>query len=249
MQRVSTLLKKIQQQIDNQASIESLLQTVQLLQAELVQQLPKVPAPLTDKVAIVMPRSIDISSQANSSDSNPEEYPEKEEKVLEALKVDEKEIEEELNQLKKNEEEMKARKAHGRPQYLFDPIEDVPTLAHQNPVSKEEKINTDISGFDYPQSLNDKLKEVKIELSQSLTTSPIKDLKKAIGVNDRFLFINELFRGDEAMYERSIKTIQNFSIYAEAEFWIRRELKVKIGWVDSDPVVKQFDQLVKRKFA
>ena len=74
-------------------------------------------------------------------------------------------------------------------------------------------------------------------------------MKKAIGVNDRFLFINELFRGDEAMYERSIKTIQNFSIYAEAEFWIRRELKVKIGWVDSDPVVKQFDQLVRRKFA
>ena len=103
--------------------------------------------------------------------------------------------------------------------------------------------------FEYPESLNDRLKESKIELSQSLTSSPIKDLKKAIGVNDRFLFINELFRGDEAMYERSIKTIQNFSIYAEAEFWIRRELKVKIGWLDTDPVVKQFDQLVKRRFS
>ena len=97
--------------------------------------------------------------------------------------------------------------------------------------------------------MNDRLKEVKIELSQSLTSAPIKDLRKAIGINDRFLFINELFRGDEAMYERSIKTIQNFSIYAEAEFWIRRELKVKIGWLDTDPVVKQFDQLVKRRFA
>jgi hypothetical protein len=51
------------------------------------------------------------------------------------------------------------------------------------------------------------------------------------------------------MYERSIKTIQNFSIYAEAEFWIRRELKVKIGWLDADPVVKEFDQLVKRRFS
>ncbi|HSN10300.1 MAG TPA: hypothetical protein VLS85_14770, partial [Hanamia sp.] len=86
-------------------------------------------------------------------------------------------------------------------------------------------------------------------LSQSLTSVPIKDLRKAIGVNDRFLFINELFRGDEAMYERSIKTIQNFTIYAEAEFWIKRELKVKIGWLDSHPVVKQFDQLIKRRFA
>jgi len=76
----------------------------------------------------------------------------------------------------------------------------------------------------------------------------VKDLKKAIGVNDRFLFINELFRGDEAMYERSIKTINNFSILAEAEYWIRRELKIKIGWTDADPIVKQFDQLVRRRF-
>ena len=249
MQRVSTLLKKIQQQLDNQLSTEILLQTVQLLQAELIQHLPEVSAPVSDKVSVIMPRTFIISGHAGSEESAIEDIAEKEEKVLETLKVDEKEIEEELRQIRKNEDEMKARRATGRPQFLFDPMEDVPTLAHQNPVSNENKIDTDISGFDYPQSLNDKLKEVKIELSQALTTSPIKDLKKAIGVNDRFLFINELFRGDEAMYERSIKTIQNFSIYAEAEFWIRRELKVKIGWVDSDPVVKQFDQLVRRKFA
>ena len=45
-----------------------------------------------------------------------------------------------------------------------------------------------------------------------------------------FLFINDLFRGDEAMYERSIKTINSFNIYPEAEYWISRELKVKLGW-------------------
>ena len=32
------------------------------------------------------------------------------------------------------------------------------------------------------------------------------------------------------MYERSIKTINSFNIYAEAEYWISRELKVKLGW-------------------
>lgn len=248
MQRVSTLLQKIQQQIDNQVSPEIMLQTVQLLQSELVHQLPQVPKPVYDKVAVVMPQSVIFKGEV-LKDQESNDDTQKEDKVMETLVMDEKELEEELKEIKKIEEEIRQRKATFRPQSLFDPMEEVPTLAQQNPVNKEEKIDTDISGFDYPQSLNDKLKEVKIELSQSLTTSPIKDLRKAIGVNDRFLFINELFRGDEAMYERSIKTIQNFSIYAEAEFWIRRELKVKIGWVDSDPVVKQFDQLVKRKFA
>ena len=63
-----------------------------------------------------------------------------------------------------------------------------------------------------------------------LQDTPIRDLKKAISINDRHRFIHELFRGDETMYERSIKTINNFNIYAEAEYWIQRELKLKLGW-------------------
>ncbi|OPZ17236.1 MAG: hypothetical protein BWZ05_01518 [Bacteroidetes bacterium ADurb.BinA245] len=74
-------------------------------------------------------------------------------------------------------------------------------------------------------------------------------MRKAIGINDRFVFINELFRGDESMYERCIKTINSFNIYAEAEYWISRELKVKLGWDNNNPTVQQFDQLVKRRFS
>ena len=51
------------------------------------------------------------------------------------------------------------------------------------------------------------------------------------------------------MYERSIKTINGFSIYPEAEFWIKRELKLKLGWNDQSPAVQQFDQLIKRRFS
>ena len=35
------------------------------------------------------------------------------------------------------------------------------------------------------------------------------------------------------MYERSIKTINNFRILPEAEYWMERELKIKLGWDDS----------------
>ena len=73
--------------------------------------------------------------------------------------------------------------------------------------------------------------------------------KKAIGINDRFVFINELFRGDEVMYERSLKTINGFRIMAEAEYWIERELKVKLGWDDMKETTRHFYQLVKRRFS
>lgn len=98
-------------------------------------------------------------------------------------------------------------------------------------------------------SLNDRLRMNNSEIGSKLKEAPIRDLKKAIGVNERYTFIQELFRGDEIMYERSIKTINSFSVLPEAEYWIQRELKVKIGWDDDSDAVKEFDQLVKRRFA
>ena len=74
-------------------------------------------------------------------------------------------------------------------------------------------------------------------------------MRKAIGVNDRFTFVNELFRGDDAMYERSLKTINSFNIYSEAEYWMNRELKFKLGWNDSNEVAKHFYDLVRRRFS
>jgi hypothetical protein len=122
-------------------------------------------------------------------------------------------------------------------------LQEVPTLAQQTTVREiNEVMRAD------PNSLNDRLKTQVVEVGHRLTDSPIRDLKKAIGINDRYTFINELFRGDEVMYERSIKTINNFKILAEAEYWIQRELKVKIGWDESSSTVAHFDQLVRRRF-
>jgi hypothetical protein len=240
MDRVSTLLKKLQKQLEENSSAREMLQTVQILQSELIKNIEAKPGFRSEKISVLMPVSFNIVEIENTTASGGEE------KIVKVLQIDEKDIEEELEQIKKNAEASNARISHNRPGFLYDPLEDVPTLAHQDQADK--KYSGEL-GFEYPESLNDRLKESKIELSQSLTSAPIKDLRKAIGVNDRFLFINELFRGDEAMYERSIKTIQNFSIYAEAEFWIKRELKVKIGWQENHLVVKQFDQLVKRRFS
>ncbi len=248
MERVSTLIDKLQKQLDEKASAQTLLYTVQMLQAELESHADSQKEIIKDRVAVIMPRSFGVFRNITSSFDSLNTF---EGKTVEVLQVDEKEIEEELEQIKRNADAVNSMAANVKQPFVYDPIEDVPTLAHQTPLDvplEKTKIPDTGGFFEYPESLNDRLKQVKIELSEKLTDAPIKDLKKAIGVNDRFLFINELFRGDEAMYERSIKTIQNFSILPEAEYWIRRELKVKIGWLDSHPVVKQFDQLVRRRF-
>ena len=93
--------------------------------------------------------------------------------------------------------------------------------------------------------------EVKelIEVKDHLVLEPIKDLRSAIGINDKFQFIQELFGGDEKSFEVGIKTINAFKIFPEAQFYIKRELREKNNWDEESNVVKQFDQLIKRRFS
>lgn len=234
MERIRALINKLKEQSEQNANVSSMLITVQMLQQELVQLSGSAPKqPETSKVSVVFP------SSANKITYSVKETP------SELLQQPH------YNEVSKKTEEVTDKamlvpepKRQEQSGWLFDPVKEIPTLAQQ----KEFKEMNDILGQSGSASLNDKLKTEKKELASALNEGPIRDLKKAIGVNDRFVFLSELFRGDETMYERSIKTINNFRIYPEAEYWIERELKVKLGWDENKEAVKQFRQLVKRRF-
>ena len=246
MERVETLLQKLQEQFKKGDPPQKLLLTVQMLQHELMHLQAAAPANGKEVVSVSMPVNTNLQ-KAETVKEEPPAPPAEEEKTVEVLQVDEAEIEAELEEIKRNAAVMQQISSTSKPQLLFDDSnDDIPTLPPR-PVAEKKEINDLVAGE--KASLNEILKTATTEVSHKLTDAPVKDLKKAIGVNDRFLFINELFRGDEAMYERSIKTINGFSIYPEAEYWIRRELKIKLGWKDSDETVKQFDQLIKRRFS
>ncbi|HEV3414709.1 MAG TPA: hypothetical protein VG101_19655 [Puia sp.] len=129
----------------------------------------------------------------------------------------------------------------------FDPLAEKPT--DRFTLSQKSREINDIIGGGSGSSLNEKLKSDIVDLRSALNDTPVRDLKKAIGINDRYVFVNQLFRGDEAMYERSIKTINSFRILPEAEYWMERELKVKLGWDENRDVTRYFYQLVKRRFS
>jgi len=256
MERVETLLKKLQEQFAQKAPPGQLLLTVQMLQAELLHlQAGNDAAFQNDNVAVTLSHINILRDQIETNNNNisrPEE-----ERTVEVLQVDEAEIEAELEEIKRNAEAIQKISSQNKPHLSIETDEDIPTLTHQDqpkPASQPGRPETAIKEINETitsngASVNERLKQSRIDLGDTLTEVPIRDLRKAIGVNDRFLFINELFRGDEAVYERSIKTINSFSIFPEAEYWIQRELKVKNGWNDSDELVKQFNQLVKRRFS
>jgi hypothetical protein len=229
MEKVHLLIHRLKEQLDQQASNESLLISAQMLVIELQQkQLQK----STSKVAVTMPYREQQDYITPPIEATIIEIPQ-------PLDTEDFIAEEEIVA----KEEAVAFKHH---QFFDDAFANLPTVAFQEP--KEVFALNDVMMTE-EENVNTKWQAQQIEVATVLEKSPIKDLKKAINVNDRYLFINELFRGDEAMYERSLKTIQSFSILPEAIFWIQRELKVKLGWQEGSPAVKLFDQLVSRRFS
>jgi membrane-associated HD superfamily phosphohydrolase len=231
MERIQILISKLKEQAEQSASPSQMLVTVQMLQNELYQLQVSGNYTLgTSKVAVMLPKTVNISV--------PQEVTQKT-----TSKVERQSLVAEEEPAYSKSRTTSTRKTD-QSNLLFDPLFEIPTLSHQQGV---KEINEHISLQN--ESLNDRLKQDRTEVVEVLKHEPIKDLRKAIGINDRFVFINDLFRGDEPMYERSIKTINSFHIFPEAEYWINRELIVKLGWDKESELVRHFYQLVKRRFS
>jgi hypothetical protein len=268
MERVGVLIDKLQEQFLKKADVQNMLVTAQLLHTELLIQAKQTNGTEIKKVAVVVPHAFVISPQLAAAEVvgqdpyKPIPKPQTEtEPVAEPMPEPETSIPEtEPSPTPKPEPEpiphfveqkpwqsVYARKEENTTPWSLDPVSEVPTLAQQEKVVYE--LNDTMGTEGLSASINDKLKQNKAEMGSFLQEAPIRDLKKAISINDRHRFIRELFRDDETMYERSIKTINSFHIFPEAEYWIQRELKVKLGWDTTLELVKTFDQLVKRRFS
>ncbi len=218
MERVGTLINKLQEQFNQQADADKLAITAQLLLAEL--QMLKPITTNRAKVAVVMPQvAVSLPLEMPAFVQHTPKHSNKKEEAT---------------------------------GFLFGEYADIPTLIHQpakmQVAAEPVKEINELLALDIPE-MNEHLNEYAVEVSTMLDETPVRDLKKAISINDRYLFINHLFRGDENMYERSIRTINGFNIFPEAQYWIQRELKVKLSWLEDNPTVQLFDQLVKRRFA
>lgn len=238
MERIGVLINKLQELYQERATPDQLNHVLQMLQTELF-LVKQQQAGTTErkKISVMMPANVAVNIPEQST-------PVAEKKDTHDLagtwNIN---LEEAVVKIPLQEEKKSIIKEPQPEISRFNVLEEVPTLAHQPQV---RELN-EVIGKSVP-SLNEKLNEQKTELVEKLKDEPLRDIKKAIGLNDRYIFIMELFRGDEPMYERSLKTINHFTIYPEAEFWIQRELKLKLGWKEDHPAVKQFDQLVRRRF-
>jgi hypothetical protein len=94
-------------------------------------------------------------------------------------------------------------------------------------------------------SFNEQLGNLKGEedVSEILKTKPLTSLSEAIGVNDRFLFIREIFDGNKDAYTQAISRLDNAVSLTDAKAVIMSYT----GDNNENEAVKQLLDLVKRK--
>ncbi len=109
--------------------------------------------------------------------------------------------------------------------------------------SEKKSLGDSISGM-HP-TLNEELstKVKSADLARHLKNRPITDLSTAIGLNEKFELINNLFNGDRNSYNETIERLNLATNFNEAYNY----LSDKLNWDMDNPMVQRLLDLIRRK--
>ncbi len=102
---------------------------------------------------------------------------------------------------------------------------------------------------DKKESINEKIAQTKTDKSigSKMQHNHITDLKAVIGINEKFLFIKELFNGNMQEYNKTVNKLNDCKSHKETNNHINTLIK-KYKWNNESEPVKRFNELLKRKF-
>jgi uncharacterized protein YoxC len=113
----------------------------------------------------------------------------------------------------------------------------------KNPAQKPSDVTTTIvDQFKAQTSINDSI--AKPEPSRTVR-QPVRDIAKAIAINDRFLFIRELFEGDTSLFSQTIDKLNTMSNIDEAKKYMQTIVQ---QWDDTTEPAQLFLSIVQRRY-
>ncbi len=95
------------------------------------------------------------------------------------------------------------------------------------------------------QPINETLAQQKSsnDLSSKWQTAPLESIASGIGLNDKFLYIRELFHGDNTLYNNTVRHLDTLSSLNDAMDFIHRHFT----WDKENDTTQKFITLVQRR--
>ena len=135
----------------------------------------------------------------------------------------------------------------------FEPAEEKESFVEEKkplveqPVAEENPVEEDFE-LEVPETLGERLQHQEDHsLAAKLQNRSVNDLRNAIGINDKFLLVNELFGGSMEKYNKSIENLNDLKTLNGALVYMN-ELRIDLAWNTSNEAYKKLLDLVHQKF-
>jgi len=97
-------------------------------------------------------------------------------------------------------------------------------------------------------TLNDLLAKTN-QQPQEPVKAPVGDLKQAINLNEKLLFIKDLFGGYNLAYSEAIDIVNKMPNFESADSFLQNNYAGKNNWASKQATVDQFYELLNRRFS
>jgi hypothetical protein len=214
-----------------------------------------------------------IETDEDTDNKRPDNFPkeispERETEATITTTITEDKENEEINKLQRQLKEMKEKFALLQQEPTNTELKDNGTDKHINPdvsfdngslnnaaketkseVEEKSKNSLAESFEDQKDSVNDVMSQ-KIHdssIADTFSKNRIKDLKSVIDINQKFLFINDLFDGNADDYRRTIEAINNAGKFDDI-IDLLNQMRRKYNWLKKEETFRIFNDLIHRKF-
>ncbi len=83
----------------------------------------------------------------------------------------------------------------------------------------------------------------------AMPESQVKDLKSAISLNQKLLFIKELFNGYNLAYSEAVELLNRFDSMEVADTFLKNNYAAKNNWPAKQAIVDQLYEILRRKYS
>lgn len=130
---------------------------------------------------------------------------------------------------------------------VYEPAQQIHQLsADSNRIA--QRTTLDLFAHSSPDTVGQKLAlDEDASIAARMQRKPISDLRSAIGINEKFLFINELFKGNMQQYNKTLDELNDFKSLQGAQTYLL-ELKVEYQWDEDSQAFIKLREFVERRF-
>jgi hypothetical protein len=129
-----------------------------------------------------------------------------------------------------------------------EPVKAAKSEKETPPVEIKKEVATE-EPLTINQMMSAKLHKTSGKETEHPHIQPIADLKQAINLNDKLLYIKDLFNGYNLAYSEAIDLLNRFSTFGEADNFLKTNYAVKNHWDTKQATVDKFYELLERRYA